>query len=159
VASGASGQWCGKVSPRGDLQWGAGSGQCGNAHGMSRSLRDGVVQRSRRHSLHGAGIRCDFPRWLVLCRMEAVLVGWRGSNGSHMPVTSLVSHRSPTCGGLLRFLATPCHSMAGLGLGHGGFRAKALQGLWLWPTMVSPLFKKALSAKRAVTHRLELKRA
>ena len=97
------------------------------------------VQQSRRHPLHGARIRCDFLWWLVLCRMEAALAGWCGGDRSRMPVTSPVPQRSPTSGGLLRFLATPSHSMARLGLGHGGCRAMALLGPWLWPTIVSSL--------------------
>jgi len=51
---------------------------------------------------------------LVLCRMEAALVGWCGGDRSRMPLTSLVPQRSPTSGGLLRFLAMPSHSVAGL---------------------------------------------
>jgi len=31
------------------------------------------------------------------------------------------------------------HDVTGLGLGVGGFWAKAMQGSWLWPTMVMPL--------------------
>ena len=37
--------------------------------------------------------------------MEAALAGWRGGDRSRMHVTSLVPQRSPTSGGLLRFLA------------------------------------------------------
>jgi hypothetical protein len=77
------------------------------------------VQQCRRHPLHGAGTRCDFPQWLVLCRMEAALVGWRGGDRSRMLVTSSVPQRSPTSSDLLWFLAMPNYFVAGWGLGTG----------------------------------------
>ena len=90
----------------------------------------------------GAGTRCDYSRLLVPGRREAAVAGWRGGGRSSMPLTLPCHAFDLAVDTTISYqwrLAVVVHDVTGLGLGVGVFRAKALQGLWFWPTMVMSL--------------------